>query len=193
GFILPALASLIKEVYLQLFYGSAEVWAYLCQQTWVDEMHITGSAETHDAIVFGTGGERAERRSSKRPRLTKRITSELGNVSPVIVVPGNWSRGDLKFHSENVATQMTNNAGFNCNAAKVLITHADWAQRNSFLDTLRNTLRSIPTRRAYYPGAFDRYRRFVEPHPQSKSFGSRTEGNLPWTLIPGINPQCRDD
>jgi hypothetical protein len=192
-FIEEAFAPLIKDGYLQLVYGGADVGAYLCEHTGVDEIHITGSAETHDAIVFGTGEERTERKLHKQPRLTKRITSELGNVSPVIVVPGNWSRGDLKFHSENVATQMTNNAGFNCNAAKVLITHADWTQRNSFLDTLRNTLRSIPTRRAYYPGAFDRYRRFVEPHPQSESFGSRTEGNLPWTLIPGINPQCRDD
>lgn len=193
AFIEEAFAPFIQEGYLQVTYGGADIGAYLCEHTGVDEIHITGGAETHDAIVFGTGGEGAERKFHKRPRLTKRITSELGNISPVIVVPGNWSGDALKFQSENVATQMTNNAGFNCNAAKVLITHAAWTQRNAFLDALRNTLRSIPTRRAYYPGAFDRYRRFVESHPQSEFFGSRTEGNLPWTLIPGVNPQCQDD
>lgn len=193
AFVEEAFSSFIQEGYLQVVYGAADVGAYLCEHSGVDEIHITGSAETHDTIVFGAGREGAERKFRKQPRLMKRITSELGNVSPVIVVPGNWSRSDLKFQAENVATQMTNNAGLNCNAAKVLITHANWAQRIAFLDTLRNVLRVLPTRRVYYPGTFCRYTRFIESHSQAEIFGSRSEETLPWTFIPSINPQRQDD
>ena len=39
------------------------------------------------------------------------------------------SQREIIFHAENVATQMTNNAGFNCNAASVLIMQREWPQR----------------------------------------------------------------
>ncbi len=146
-FIEESFAPLIQEDYLRLVYGGADVGAYLCEHSGIDEIHITGSAQTHDAIVFGTGKEGAEYKRLNQPRLKKRITSELGNVSPVIIVPGHWSKSDLKFQAENIATQITNNAGFNCNAAKVMITHANWAQRDAFLDYLtRYTTRppSVP-------------------------------------------------
>ena len=68
----------------------------------------------YDAIVFGGGPEGAERKAARNPLLTKRITSELGNVSPVIVVPGPWSAADMEFHAENLATQIGNNGGFKC-------------------------------------------------------------------------------
>ena len=34
--------------------------------------------------------------------LTKRITSELGNVSPLFIVPGKWSKSDMAFQARNV-------------------------------------------------------------------------------------------
>lgn len=192
-FLEEAFAPLIQEGYLRLAYGGADVGTYLCEHRGIDEIHITGSVQTHDTIVFGAGKEGAELKRRNQPRLRKRITSELGNVSPVIVVPGPWSRRDLKFHAENIATQMANNSGFNCNSARVLITHSNWIQRNAFLDTLRNTLRALPPRRAYYPGALDRYARFIEAHSEAEVFGSRNEEIIPWTFIPGINPKDRDD
>jgi hypothetical protein len=41
----------------------------------VDEIHITGSARTHDVILFGPGPEGDQRRRDNRPRTTKRMTS----------------------------------------------------------------------------------------------------------------------
>src|SRR3990170_1803900 len=185
-FIEEAFAPLIQEGYLRLAYGGANVGSYLCEHPGIDEIHITGSAQTHDAIVFGSGDEGADRKRNNMPRLKKRITSELGNVSPVIVVPGVWSDGDIKLQAENVATQLTNNAGFNCNAAKVLITHASWVQREAFLDTLRETLRQIHPRRAYYTGSFNRYSRFVEAHPEAEVFGPQIEDIIPGHLSPTL-------
>ena len=63
--------------------------------------------------------EAAERRTrAARPLLNKPITSELGGVSPIIVVPGDWSKDDLRFQAEHVATQRLHNGGHNCIAGQ---------------------------------------------------------------------------
>ena len=41
------------------------------------------------------------------PLLKKRITSELGNVSAVLVVPGPWTEADLEYQGRNVAGMVT--------------------------------------------------------------------------------------
>jgi superfamily II DNA or RNA helicase len=42
----------------------------------------------------------ARRNTEPEPLLDKPITSELGNVTPVIVVPGDWSRSAFDFHAQ---------------------------------------------------------------------------------------------
>jgi acyl-CoA reductase-like NAD-dependent aldehyde dehydrogenase len=181
-------ASLMADGFVRTAYGGAEVGRYLVHHPGVDVVHVTGAAGTHDAIVFGEGEEGAARRSRNEPLLSKPITSELGNVSPVIVVPGVWSERDLRFRAEDVATQMTQNAGFNCNAAKVLVIASGWPQREAFLDELRRVLRSLPPRPAYYPGAEERFERFVTSHENVEMLGERKPGVLPPTLLVGVDP-----
>ncbi len=191
-FIEDAFSTLVRDGYFRVVYGGAEVGSYLTRHPGIDEIHVTGSDRTHDAIVFGPGEEGAARKAANRPLLDKRITSELGNVSPVILVPGEWSRADLRFHAENVATQMVQNAGFNCNACKVIVTHRHWPQRRAFMDALRDVLRSLPERPAYYPGAEERYDRFLNAHPGSEVLGRRRPGFLPPALMPDLDPAARD-
>ena len=90
-----AFQPLIERGFFRVVYGGAEEGAYLCRHDGVDEIHITGSDQTYEAIVFGPGDEGRRRKEAAEPLLTKRFTSELGNVSPVIVVPGPWEDGDL--------------------------------------------------------------------------------------------------
>src|SRR5438552_4593611 len=104
--------ALVEPGFLRVVYGGAAEGAYLCKHPGIDEIHITGSDKTFDAIVFGPGAEGAARKAERRPLLTKRITGELGNVSPVIVVPGPWRASDLAYHAEHIVTMLTNNAGF---------------------------------------------------------------------------------
>ena len=89
-------------------------------------MHITGSDKTYDAVVFGPGAAGAARKAEDRPVLDKPVTAELGNVSPVIIVPGKWTVGELLYQAEHVATMLVNNAGFNCLAARVIVTSSEW-------------------------------------------------------------------
>ena len=192
-FIEEVFAELIQGGYVRTAYGAGDVGEYLCKHEGIDEIHITGSDKTHDAIVFGVGPEAAERKATHKPLITKRITSELGNVSPVIVVPGPWSAADMEFHAENLATQIGNNGGFNCNACKVIILHEGWPQKQAFMDTLRTVLARAPQRKAYYPGAEERYERFVGAHPQAEAIGPRKQGVLPWTIIPNVDARASQD
>ena len=188
-FVEEMFAEFIECGYVEMAYGGADVGNYLCHHDLVEEIHITGSDRTHDAIVYGVGEAGEERKQANKPLLDKRITSELGNVSPIIVTPGNWSDDDLRFQAENVATQLTNNGGFNCNAARVLITWNDWDQREKFLEVLGQVLAEVKHRQAYYPGAEDRFEEFVDSCDKPRSFGPEKEGALPWTVITDVDPE----
>ena len=187
-FVEEAFAELIRDGFVQTCYGGGDVGEYLTQHPGIDEIHMTGSDRTHDAIVFGVGDEGKRRKAANDPRITKRITSELGNVSPIIVVPGEWSTADIDFHAQNVATQLAQNVGFNCNAARVIITHADWPQRKVFIERIGQVLASLPQRPAYYPGAEGRLDRFIGAHPDTAVKVGKREGQvLPWTLLPSVD------
>ena len=189
--------ALIAKGVLRIVRGGAGEGAYLCAHPGVDEVHVTGSDRTYEAIVFGPGDEGRGRAERGEPVTTRRVTAELGNVSPVIVVPGAWSAADLERQAENVATMLTNNAGFNCNAARVLVTHAGWPQREAFLRAIGRRLDRIRPRLAWYPGAAQRFETFVGRHPGALLSGRREPGvageRLPWALIPGLDPGAVDD
>lgn len=184
-----ALAPLLERGYLRIVSGGAEVGAALVAHAEVDTVHLTGSDRTHDAIVWGApGAEQQRRRAFGRPLLGKPITSELGNVSPVCVVPGDYSLAQLRFQADNLAAMLTNNAGFNCNAARVLVTAARWPQRERFLGLLIQALERVPLRNAYYPGAFDRYETVTGGGHEVLRVGHPRDGQLPWTLVRGLDP-----
>jgi hypothetical protein len=181
--------ALIKQGLLKIVSGDAKEGAYLCNHDLVDEIHITGSDKTHDVIVFGNETNKAQR----KPVLEKPVSSELGNVSPLIVVPDDWSEAELDFQAENVVSSLINNAGFNCNATRVLITHREWSLRDKFLQKIREVLGKTPCRAAYYPGAMDRFDTIAESHSEAEIFGERTDSDLPWMFIPGLDPEEKDD
>src|SRR5262245_58413612 len=188
-----AFRALIEPGYLRIVYGGAAEGAYLCSHPGVEEVHVTGSDKTFEAIVFGTGPEGAARKAAGTPLLTKRVTGELGNVSPVIVVPGPWSTSDLAYHAAHLASMLTTNAGFNCNATRVILTHDGWRQRPVLLAKLREILGTTPPRAAFYPGARDRHAAFLDAHPGAVQLGSATSDQLPWTLIEGVSSDRTDD
>ncbi len=186
-YLAQAFAPLIQAGFVQIVYGGAAVGEYLCQHPQVDAIHITGSHRTHDAIVWGsTPTAQQERQAANNPRITKPITSELGCVTPILVVPGNWSRADLAFQARQVAGTVAHNASFNCASGQVLVTASGWLQRDEFLAAVRHELAQTPARQAYYPGAQDRYQTFLDKYPQSEPLGTRTDRIVPWTLIPDV-------
>jgi len=149
-------AEFVEAGYLRFAYGGVDVGVVLTRHEAVEEIHVTGSEATHDAIVYGTGPEGAARKERDEPEIDVPVTSELGGVSPILVVPGDWSEPDLDFQAEHVATMRTFNGGFNCISGQVLVLPEDWSQRDAFLDAIRRVLHELPERTAYYPGAEER-------------------------------------
>ncbi|MEV0333390.1 aldehyde dehydrogenase family protein [Nocardia sp. NPDC050717] len=178
------LAPLIEIGAVRLLTGGAEVGGYLVGNDLVDHVHMTGSARTHDAIVWGTGAEAAERRRAGTPKLTKPVTSELGGVSPTIVLPGEWSEADIAFQAEHVATQRLHNGGYNCVASQALIVSADWPQKERFLAAVRTALAQAPARPAYYPGSDERVAGARTSYPNAERLGAKGER----LLVTGIAP-----
>ncbi len=184
-----AFKTLIDKGYLAIVYGGAEVGSYLCYHPSVGDVHITGSDKTHDLIVWGSSSaEREDRKRRNDPLLKKPITSELGNVSPVLVVPGPYTDAELQSMAENAAGMVTNNGSFNCNAAKLLVLPKGWALRDSFLRRISDVLARVPPRKAYYPGAFQRYEALTTGHADVRKLGTGTSEALPWTLVLGLDP-----
>ncbi|HEV2428109.1 MAG TPA: aldehyde dehydrogenase family protein, partial [Acidimicrobiales bacterium] len=187
-----ALAALIEPGYLAIVRGGAQVGSYLTAHVAITDVHVTGSDKTHDAIVFGTGEEGARRKAASEKLMSKPISCELGNVSPVVVVPGRWSDAELAYQARHVATMVVNNAGFNCLTPRVIVTHEGWEQRDAFLDALEGVFATIPTRPAYYPGAHARRDAFVAAHPGAREVGDGSGDKMPWTLIRGVDPADAD-
>ena len=188
-----AFRSLVEIGALRIVYGGAAEGAYLCEHPGVDEIHITGSDKTYEAIVFGPGAEGERRKEERRPLLGKRVTAELGNVSPVIVVPGPWSASDFRYQAANLVSMLTNNAGFNCNSTRVIVQDDNWPGRQRLMDEIRSLLGRVPTRKAYYPGATARAAEFAAAHPEAERFGATSDGVLPWTLVAGMTARRSAD
>jgi len=150
-----AFKPLIDAGFVAMAYGGADVGAHLAEHPGVEEIHMTGSARTHDAIVFGTGPEGEARRAANQPVNVRRMSSELGNVTPLIVVPGSWDRKDVRFQAENIVSTKVNNSGHNCIGTQVLVLPAEWELTQALLAEVERLLESQP-RAAYYPGAADR-------------------------------------
>ena len=179
------------QAFVKVVYGGGEIGAFLCNHPLVEEIHVTGSARTHDNIVFGPGPDGEARRARDEPRNPRRVTSELGNISPTVVVPGPWTAADLQFQAENIATQKMHNAGFNCIAAQVLVLPAEWNQAGALLEAVKSTLRSVPNRHAYYPGARDRQQSALKAHPDAELLDSGS--GVPRTLVSRVSPERVDD
>jgi aldehyde dehydrogenase (NAD(P)+) len=184
-----ALAPLISRGFLRIVYGGAELGAFLTRHPAVSEMHITGSTETHDRIVWGpAGAEREARKKQGRPVFDKPVTSELGNITPVLIMPGEYHPTELATMARGIAGMISQNASFNCIAAKMLITARGFGQRETLLQLLRAELAQIAPRRAYYPGAEARFAALTAGAAHVTRIGEPGPGELPWALISELDP-----
>ncbi len=177
-------ASLIEAGFVRFAYGAGDVGTYLTGHDGVETVHITGSYRTHDAIVFGSGEEGVRRKANNQPTIGKPITSELGGVSPTIIVPGPWTKADIAYQAEHLATQKLHNDGLNCVASQVLVLATDWEQGDALVHAVRVALAKAEERPAYYPGADERQQTARDHYPDAEKLESNDER----TLIVGVDP-----
>lgn len=158
---------LIRDRHLQLVCGGAEIGHALLQESVFETVHLTGSAQTYQTLL-------AENRFPHRS-----FTSELGCVTPLVVVPGSWSQRELNYQARHIASMLVMNGGYNCVTPQILILSADWSHKNAFLRSLREELTKYSSRDDLFPGAETRRERFRREYPNGELFGPRTLVNLP--------------
>jgi aldehyde dehydrogenase (NAD(P)+) len=182
-----AFEPLVRDGYLAMAYGGPEVGEYLTTHPGIEEIHMTGSDRTHDAIVWGAGPDAAERRRAGTPMNSRRMTSELGNVTPLIVVPGPWDEADIRFQAEHIATTKLHNAGFNCIGTQVLVLPERWEHAADLLGAVRDVMARAPERKAYYPGAAQRQQAIVAGHAGAEVVDDRPGNEVARTLVAGLD------
>ncbi len=189
-----AFQSLVDAGYLRVVYGGASEGQHLIHHAGVDEVHMTGSAAVHDRIVWGDAPEeQAQRRAAGTPKVRKRVTSELGCVTPVIVVPGRWDDGELQYQAEHVATMVVHSASCTCTSSRVLVTWRGWAQRRAFLDRVAEVLARQLPRLAYYPGSAEKYQRFLSSHAHATCLCDTGKEALVPAVIYDVDPSSAGD
>jgi aldehyde dehydrogenase (NAD(P)+) len=189
-FIEEAFQEAIKQHFFAVVYGGADIGRHLVYHPDINEVHLTGSNKTNDQIVWGSSGpEQLERMQRNEPLLKKTITSELGNISPVIVVPGSYTEKEIAFQAEAVAAAFTMNASFFCNAAKMMVMPKGWAGSSKFIQAIQKVCASVEPRQAYYPGAQDRWQALTQGRANVTQIGIPASGALPWTFITGLDPE----
>ncbi len=175
---------LITGDYLRVANGGAGVGQYLTTHPDIECIHITGSERTHNNIVYGSGEEGKKRKKNNNPVLdsSKPISSELGGISPMIVVPGPWTKADIDYQAKKIVTAKLHNGGHNCVASQVLILPKNWDKSATLLKSVQDKMKSIPYRPAYYPGTKKRQKEMMEAYPNAKELG----GDIPRTMVTGL-------
>ncbi|MGW6536089.1 aldehyde dehydrogenase family protein [Streptomyces sp. NPDC055051] len=174
---------------VEIVTGGPEAGGALAAHPGIAAVHMTGSEATHDAVVWGTGETAKNAKATGTPKLAKPMTSELGGVAPIIVLPGAWSDADLRYQAEHVATMRLHNSGCNCIAGQILILSSDWPQKHAFLTALRRVLATAPARPAWYPGCEARVQAARDLHPHAEKPGGTPER----TLLTGLDLTSPDE
>ena len=144
----------ITRGFMIITQGDMQASKYLTQHDAFQQIHLTGSNYTYENIVYGKVLSDKERSLKTYPKINKKpITSELGNVTPIIVHPGNWSRSEIRHQAKKIVTAKLNNSGFNCIAAQVIVLPKDWRHTQKLKNDIKHYLKKVGDTTSYYPGS----------------------------------------
>ena len=104
--------------WLRFVDGGADVGQYLAHHPGIDRIHMTGSAATYNALVWGVGDQADHNRAAGTPLLSKPFDAELGGVNPLIVVPGKWGGQDIRRQADRIVFSRLFNSGHACTSTE---------------------------------------------------------------------------
>ena len=147
----------IERGYIIVTTGNIDESKYMANHPGINHIHLTGSDKTFEDIVYGRELTEKERKSKSLSKINnKPITSELGNVTPIIIHPGKWSTSDIKYQARKIVTAKLNNNGFNCIAAQVVVLPDGWGQTDTLIKYVKHYMSKAKERKAYYPESIER-------------------------------------
>ena len=147
----------IERGYIIVTTGNIDESRYMATHPGINHIHLTGSDKTYEDIVYGRELTLKEKKSKAISKVNnKPITSELGNVTPIIIHPGKWSTSDIKYQARKIVTAKLNNNGFNCIAAQVVVLPDGWGQTDTLIKFVKHYMNKAKDRKAYYPESIER-------------------------------------
>ena len=147
----------IERGYIIVTTGNIDESKYMATHPGINHIHLTGSDKTYEDIVYGRELTLKEKKSKAISKVNnKAITSELGNVTPIIIHPGKWSTSDIKYQARKIVTAKLNNNGFNCIAAQVVVLPDGWGQTDTLIKFVKHYMNKAKDRKAYYPESIER-------------------------------------
>ena len=163
-------ADLIEDGFFFACEADLEETGALVHSPLVDRVHMTGGTATHDAIVWGPPGpEQRENKARNAPVLHKPMSSELGSVTPWIVLPGaSWTDAEVSHMAGHLVAAFTAQNSCNCLSPKLVVLDADWPGADAFLAAVRDRLGKVPLVPPHYPGTAKRYQGFVDAYPADR-------------------------
>lgn len=178
----------IDSGYLRIVRGGAREGKHLTSHPSVDEIHMTGSDKTFDAIVYGTG-ETGQRNKLTDTRITdKTVIGELGNVSPLIVVPGDWKESEFDYQAENIMSTFGLINGYACNATRVLILPKNWSGSEKLIKKISEKMEEAAAPVNYYPGTNQTIEEAMVCYPDMETHGKHDDTHQPWMFAKGLDP-----
>jgi hypothetical protein len=132
----------------------------------INVVHLTGGVKTHDILVWGSDVTEASHRRERGEPLLQCMHSELGSVTPYIVIPSSgesneWSDNKIALYARYAAAALADNCSCNCIALKVIILPAN-ELGNKFENEFKKCLSKTKIEPAWYPGMTDRYNKWIK-------------------------------
>ena len=136
--------------------GTVEESKYMTEHNGIDHIHLTGSDETYENIVYGRKLNNEEKKLKSLKKINKKsFSSELGNVTPIIIHPGNWTNAELKFQARKIVTAKLNNGGFNCISAQIVLLPDKWKHTDKLMKYIKHYMNKVDDRLSYYPNSLN--------------------------------------
>lgn len=187
--LLKLFSPLASKGWFDVAYGGREVGELLTSHTKIQSIHLTGSADTFNSIVWGS--PTAPRTGP--PKVSKPISAELGNVTPYIIVPpppgaAPWTPAEIQFQAGNLATGLLQNEGCNCCSLEVVMTAEGWPQRAEFMTAVKEALNACTRVTPHYPGSDAKVAAFRAKFPAAVELGTTTNQQQ----VPSSSPSDSD-
>lgn len=177
----------IKAGFLRIAIGGAKEGQYLTAHPLVDNIHMTGSDKTFEAIVFGPGEEGKKNKELGKKLNQKPVSAELGNVSPVIVIPGDWEESDFDNQATNLLNMLSPLMGYACLAMRVLILPKGWNGNEKLVNKLAEKMSQRAPGVNYYPGTNQTLNDAMSCYPQADVFGKLDYNKQSWVFVKGLD------
>lgn len=179
----------IKRGFIRIVIGGAKEGHILATHPLIDEIIMTGSDKTFENIVYGPGEEGLKNKAMDKRINNKPIEGELGSVSPVIVVPGDWKEEDFEHYAELLLQMIIINNGYACLATRVIILPKGWDGSQKLLDKLIDKMGKTQLALNYYPGTNQTVNEALSCYPDALKFGELTETMQPLVFVTGLDPK----